>query len=49
MFSSGLWLIDTPVLADQQRHQLYLDTGCSLEDLPGAMDDRATESGHSTT
>ena len=21
-------------------HQLYADTGCSLEDLPGAMDDR---------
>ena len=33
--------MDAPVLADQHGHihQLRADTGCSLEDLPGAMDD----------
>ena len=32
-------------LAKTYLHQLCVDTGCSLEDLPGAMDDRDRESG----
>ena len=34
--------MDTQVLANQQghAHQLGADTGCILEDLPGAIDDR---------
>ena len=42
-FSSGLLHKVMPVLTDQQRtyqHQLCVDTGCSLEDTPEAMDDR---------
>ena len=31
--------MDVPVLADQ-RELIGIGTGCSLEDLPGAMDDR---------
>ena len=33
--------MDVLVLADQERHvhQFSADTDCSLEDLPGAMDD----------
>ena len=35
--------MDVPVLADQLElifYQLCADTGCTLEDLTGAMDDR---------
>ena len=34
--------MDTSVLAEQQGliYQFRMDTGCSLEDLPGAIDDR---------
>ena len=35
--------MDMPVLADQQDpylHQPYADTGCSLDNLAGATDDR---------
>ena len=32
--------MDVTVLLDHQEHQLCADTGCSLEDLLGAMDDR---------
>ena len=41
-FSSGFPYIDTPVLANQQRniHQLCVDTGCQLEDLPRDMDNK---------
>ena len=31
---------DTPVLANQQRHQLCGDTGCSLENLPEAIENK---------
>ena len=43
MFFYGPLNIDSPVLADQQKiyiHQLCADTGCSLEDLLGVIDDR---------
>ena len=42
-FTYRLQHIDAPVLADQPKsyiHQLCADTGCSLEDLSGVMDDR---------
>ena len=42
-FSYGPLHVDDPVLVDQQKlacRQLCADTGCSLEDLPGAMDHR---------
>ena len=32
--------MDTPVFVDQQKF-IYINSGCSLEDLPEAMDDRA--------
>ena len=38
--------MDVPVFADQEKlmyiyiYQVCVDTGCSLEDLLGAMDDR---------
>ena len=38
MFSYGLTSIDWP--AKIYIHQLYVDTRCNLEDLPGAMDYR---------
>ena len=42
MFFNRFIHTDTPVLANQERHnhQLYTDTWCSLEDLQGAMIDR---------
>ena len=44
MFTYGFLEMDTSVLADQQdltyTYQLCAGIGCSLEDLPGAMDDR---------
>ena len=44
MFSDGLLHMDESVLADQQKltnkHQLCVDTVCSLENQPGMMDDR---------
>ena len=41
MFSYGPLHMDISVLADQQR-LMYIsaDTGCSLNDQPGVMDDR---------
>ena len=39
-FSCRLQNMDELVLADQQRHIYIRDTGCSLEDPPGAKDDR---------
>ena len=32
--------MDEQRLDDLSETQLYADTGCSLEDLPGTMDDR---------
>ena len=32
--------MDTPVLADQELPYICVNTGYSLEDQPGAMDDR---------
>ena len=40
MSSYRLLQMDVPGLADQQGRQLCVDTGCSLEDLLGTMDDR---------
>ena len=40
MFSKGLIHIDTPVLADQQKKNLNLYTGCRLEDLPSVISER---------
>ena len=37
-FLYGPQLIDVPVLADQQDLIYISSVGCSLEDLPGAMD-----------
>ena len=34
------WTINTGRLAKTYIQKLCADTGCSLEDLPGAMDDR---------
>ena len=34
----GLLHTDSPVLADQQKYQLWANTGYCLEDLPGALD-----------
>ena len=50
MFYYGLLRMDTPVLANQQKHihQYCVDTGCSLEDLLGASTtwQWITEQGH---
>ena len=42
MFFYGPLIMDVPVLANQRKpiNNLFADTGCNLEDLPGVMNDR---------
>ena len=44
-FSYGLLHKDAPEWVNLQRHQVYAETGCALEHLKGAMNDRDRERG----